>query len=427
MKQQFFQAQLIGLVLFGGLIISVVFFTIFQSETPEKAPSRQNAREVSQDSGRESVSRQSIPRNPVDLSTPKDVKIARDPFATNSQDSNHLPSNSEKKVNDRKSSSSSGINNAQPFIGSAEEVDVNSFLSSAEVEGLEFSDALIIDPDTVSLYETMALFFGNLDPATLGLPEEVPFDELQQMTIQALTEGGIDAEILNTAMIKILNEVVKAILEHPELVNIIPGIENLLAYDLDIFGDIEQQITGIVTEELTALFEEVFTEALGKLELGELTEIIKLGDLYPSILSGEALNLGIFSENIPMDIDDLLDFTFGTDNPFDLIGGINGVGDINLENLANLGMNELISAIDIQGLLGLNMSMVGNINPGLITSCGAKHALNWPLRPKWRPGIFTCSMCERLCRLRPFQGFFPIPNVQYSYLWDAWSSRCGCG
>lgn len=427
MKQQFFQAQLIGLVIFGGIIISVVTFSLYRSNGSTESEIVDSSTSMNQTSRTEPVSRRLVDRQPVDLSQGEEVNISRDPFATGEVDSEPSNESSAGSEGTRQSPARSGSRPPEPFIGADEEVDVNSFLSSADVDGLEFSDALIIDPDTVSLYETMALFFGNLDPATLGLPEEVPFDELQEMTIQALTEGGIDAETLNTAMIKILNEVVKAVLEHPELVNIIPGIENLLAYDLDIFGDIEQQITGIVTEELTALFEEVFTEALGELDLGELTEIIKLGDLYPSILSGEALNLGIFTENIPMDIDDLLDFTFGADNPFDLIEGIDGIGDINLENLANLAIDELISAIDIQGLLGLNMSMVGNINPGLITSCGSKHALNWPFQPKWRPGIFTCSMCERMCRLRPFQGFFPIPNVQYSYLWDAWSSRCGCG
>jgi hypothetical protein len=427
MKQQFFQAQLIGLVIFGALIISVVSFSMYRSAETDVGQSASVRRDENQTSQLQPGTRRQVERQPVDLNSGKTTVISRDPLIASNDTSQGTNESTSGAQAARRPSSNTGSGSSQPFIGGDEEVDVNSFLSSAEVDGLEFSDALIIDPDTVSLYETMALFLGNLDPATLGLPDEVPFDELQEVTIKALTEGGIDVEILNTAMIKILNEVVKAVLENPELVNIIPGIENLLDYDLNFFGDIEQQITGIVTEELTALFEEVFTEALGELNLEELTEIIKLGDLYPSILSGDALNLGIFTENIPMDIDDLLDFTFGAENPFNLIGEINGIGDINLENLSNLAADQLISAIDIQGLLGLNMSMVGNINLGLITSCGSKHALNWPFRPKWQPGIYTCSMCERRCRLRPFQGFFPIPNVQYSYLWDAWSSRCGCG
>lgn len=410
MKDRFFQAQLIGMVIFGSIITLVVGVSIWNEDRVEN---------VSQ----EGISTPPIPvdRNssPPEVTNVEPVRVQLEGRRVSP------PADSVSRMERENMTSGSP---AQPSITNGEDVDVDEYLAAADVPGLNFSEGLLIDPDTVSLFETMALFFGNLDPATLGLPDGVPFEQLQELTVEALSQGGIDAETLNMAMIKVLNEVVKAVLEHPELVNIIPDIQNLLDYNLDIFGEVERQITGIVTEELTALFEEVFTEALARLDISELVEIIKLGDLYPSILSATGLDLGIFSDNLPMNIDQLIDLTL---NPDDITGPIStiieGIGDIDLSILESLSLEQLIGAIDISGLLSLNMSMVDNIDPGLITSCGEKHDLDWPFRPKWRSGVFTCSMCERQCRTIPYRSLALPGNEQFSFLWDAGSQRCGCG
>lgn len=405
---------------FFGFIF-VVTVGAYQISGIPQASEVKNLESSSQEKAGQEVIRQSLNRQFIDLEKNKFGIGRKDTIQNNFKQNQSAPN--PQPTNTKPTSQPT--NNSG--LGLQGDVDVEKFFSSARVQDLQFSNALNIDPDTVALYETMALFFGNLDPSTTALPSEVTSDILEEMTIRALTDAGVDAETLNTAMIKLLNEVIKAILENPELINIIPRIENLLAYNLHIFGGVEEQLTGVITQELRVLFSSVLTRALGTLSREELSEFIKLGDLYPSILTGSGLGLELFATNPPMDIQDLLEWTFGADNNPLFGGKIDGIGDINQQVLSNLSTSQMIQAINFEGLLRVQMTMLGTINPGLITSCGAKHALNWPFTPKWQAGIFTCAMCERRCRLFPYRGFFLVPNVQYSYLWDAGSSRCGCG